>query len=137
MLNQSGKAACALRKRPQYRGGCFRRCLKIRQLHHWMTCLCLCPLMTLCCQKMGNCFARAGWIDPDTPQQYRTTEPLTKGDDREFQLVRWSNAWMSNQPFGPSITREQSKGLFGLRKYSTVSCFCICEVEISDEPKLQ
>ena len=29
----------------------------------------------------------AGWIDPDTPEQFHTTQPLTKGDQREFQLV--------------------------------------------------
>jgi hypothetical protein len=37
-----------------------------------------------------GCFVvvRAGWIDPDTPEQYYTTQPLTTGDQREFQLVR-------------------------------------------------
>jgi hypothetical protein len=28
------------------------------------------------------------WVDPDTPQQYRQTKALTKGDHREFKLVR-------------------------------------------------
>jgi hypothetical protein len=31
---------------------------------------------------------QAGWIDPDTPEQYHTTKPLTTDDHREFQLVR-------------------------------------------------
>jgi hypothetical protein len=31
---------------------------------------------------------QAGWIDPDTPEQYHTTQPLTADDNREFQLVR-------------------------------------------------
>ena len=31
---------------------------------------------------------QADWIDPDTPEQYYSTQPLTTGDEREFQLVR-------------------------------------------------
>jgi hypothetical protein len=30
---------------------------------------------------------QASWIDPDTPQQYHTTQPLTAGDLRDFRLV--------------------------------------------------
>ena len=30
---------------------------------------------------------QASWIDPDTPEQYHTTQPLTPDDQREFQLV--------------------------------------------------
>ena len=38
-----------------------------------------------------GCFVvQAGWIDPDTPEQHYTTQPLTTGDQREFQLVRAS-----------------------------------------------
>jgi hypothetical protein len=29
----------------------------------------------------------AGWVDPDTPEQYYTTQPLTSDDHREYQLV--------------------------------------------------
>jgi hypothetical protein len=28
------------------------------------------------------------WIDPDTPQQYYSTQPLTSGDHRNYRLVR-------------------------------------------------
>jgi hypothetical protein len=28
------------------------------------------------------------WVDPDTPQEYRHTKALTRGDHREFKLVR-------------------------------------------------
>ena len=34
------------------------------------------------------------WVDPDTPERFRKTEALTKGDDRKYELVcepfRWS-----------------------------------------------
>jgi hypothetical protein len=30
----------------------------------------------------------ASWIDPDTPERYHKTIPLTPGDEREFRLVR-------------------------------------------------
>lgn len=30
----------------------------------------------------------AGWVDPDTPKEFFTTQALTQGDDREYELVR-------------------------------------------------
>jgi len=30
----------------------------------------------------------ASWVDPDTHKKFRRTEALTKGDDREYELVR-------------------------------------------------
>eukprot|EP00957_Ditylum_brightwellii_P013716 1034311-Ditylum_brightwellii.AAC.1 len=30
----------------------------------------------------------AGWVDPDTPQQFQTATAFTQGDDREYELVR-------------------------------------------------
>jgi hypothetical protein len=124
MQNQSGKAACALRKRSPYRGGCCRRCLKIRRLHwmeQFMTSLCLGLLMTLCCQTKCNCFARASWIDPDTPQQHHTTEPLAKGDTREFRLVRG----MHEKP-DLLYTRMRTVGRKDWSGCSTASFSCIC-----------
>jgi hypothetical protein len=38
---------------------------------------------------VGVAVVQASWIDPDTPEQYYTTKPLTTGDQREFQLVRY------------------------------------------------
>jgi hypothetical protein len=32
--------------------------------------------------------AAGGWVDPDSPLQARSTKPLTKGDDRQYVLVR-------------------------------------------------
>jgi hypothetical protein len=32
-------------------------------------------------------YGNASWVDPDTPDAGLTTEPLTKGDDREYTLV--------------------------------------------------
>jgi hypothetical protein len=32
---------------------------------------------------------QADWIDPDTPNQYYSTQPLTFGDHRDFRLVRF------------------------------------------------
>jgi hypothetical protein len=29
-----------------------------------------------------------GWVDPDTKLEFRSTLPLTGGDDREYELVR-------------------------------------------------
>jgi len=29
----------------------------------------------------------AGWVDPDTPQQFQTATAFTQGDDREYELV--------------------------------------------------
>lgn len=31
--------------------------------------------------------ASAGWVDPDTDSTYHSTEALTEGDDRLYQLV--------------------------------------------------
>ena len=36
---------------------------------------------------LTNSTALAGWIDPDTQLKFRTTKPLTLGDNREFTLV--------------------------------------------------
>jgi hypothetical protein len=37
---------------------------------------------------ISMCFcAEGGWVDPDTPNHYHTTEPLSAGDKREFRLV--------------------------------------------------
>lgn len=30
----------------------------------------------------------AGWVDPDSPQEAKTTRALTKGDDRQYELVK-------------------------------------------------
>jgi hypothetical protein len=134
MQNQSGKAACALRQRPQYRGGCYRRCLKIRSLHwmeQFMTCLCHCLLMTLCWQTKCNYLARASWIDPDTPQQYHTTEPLAKGDKREFRLVRWSN------PLVHRTDENRRKDWLGFASTRRCPVFVSARIDIADSLELQ
>ena len=30
---------------------------------------------------------QCGWVDPDTQNQFHTTTPLTKSDDRDYKLV--------------------------------------------------
>ena len=36
---------------------------------------------------LGGMTCGASWVDPDTDQQYHTTEAYTRGDDREYGLV--------------------------------------------------
>ncbi len=36
----------------------------------------------------GRCCCRAGWVDPDTPNEFRTTTSNFAKDTREFGLVR-------------------------------------------------
>lgn len=40
--------------------------------------------------------ANAGWVDPDTPQASRSTEALTIGDDRQYELVSEITASVNN-----------------------------------------
>jgi hypothetical protein len=33
-------------------------------------------------------FGSANWIDPDTPEYFHSTKPLSAGDSRQYQLAR-------------------------------------------------
>jgi hypothetical protein len=32
--------------------------------------------------------AHGSWVDPDTPEEYTTIEPMSPGDERQYELVR-------------------------------------------------
>lgn len=38
---------------------------------------------------IGPKLAAGGWVDPDSPLKARSARALTKGDDRQFELVRF------------------------------------------------
>ena len=56
-----------------------------------------------------GCFVvQAGWIDPDTPEQHYTTQPLTTGDQREFQLVRASLVEIEREKLPMCVLKSKS-----------------------------
>lgn len=36
----------------------------------------------------------ASWVDPDTEDEFHTTQAYTKGDDREYELVSFVSFWL-------------------------------------------
>lgn len=47
-------------------------------------------------------FTGAGWVDPDSPKDALSTQALTKGDDRQYELVRLEDV---NRPVGNEDTK--------------------------------
>lgn len=45
------------------------------------------PLLILFSTAFQTHLVQGSWVDPDTPKAGRTTKPLTKGDNREYELV--------------------------------------------------
>lgn len=50
-------------------------------------------LVTTLCAVLASsggrrCYCQAGWVDPDTPDEFRTTTSNFAKDRREFELVR-------------------------------------------------
>jgi hypothetical protein len=49
--------------------------------------ICLATVLLVACTFSRFEHGDASWVDPDTPDVGLTTEPLTRGDDREYTLV--------------------------------------------------
>lgn len=47
---------------------------------------CIAALAMTMAGRQHQC--RAGWVDPDTPEEFRTTTSNYAGDKREYELVR-------------------------------------------------
>ena len=51
--------------------------MRYSAMHHWL-------LAALCLPRSTTV---ASWVDPDTPEAGRTTQPLTETDQRQYELV--------------------------------------------------
>jgi len=46
------------------------------------------PVVAIFCIVHGAILCHAGWIDPDTPEEYLTVSSNFAEDSREYELVR-------------------------------------------------